>query len=164
MKKVEETMRAGADIQCMNHLQQEHEIEEARSANNDILSNVESENSACLSTSTNLQNNKFANLTFKKKLKARGRPKRSVRQLCSFNRSQADSQADKVQKPQKRKSNKEYKEEPIVKQRRLQETFTCPVCNNLIRRRDKTVISTECCSQLLHKACFDEVEEVCPDC
>ena len=41
---------------------------------------------------------KFKDLTFRKKLKARGRPKRADRQLCSFNRSQADA----VSKPKKR--------------------------------------------------------------
>ena len=38
----------------------------------------------------NNQESRFRNLKFRDKLKVRGRPKRPVKQLCSFNKSVAD--------------------------------------------------------------------------
>ena len=168
MKQVEEKIRAGADIQCTEFQQRENDIEEVRSNNNDHSFTAVSENSASASTSTNPQN-RFANMTFKTKLKVRGRPKRSTRQLCSFNPSQAASQAETVQsqqkKPtQKRKNCKKFTEEPVPKWRRVLQTDMCPICNSLTSHRDINATRTECCGQLIHEECFADIGGVCPDC
>jgi len=101
MKMVEDFVRAGKTISlpCVQEknnvpLQGGEEEEE------------EEEEGAFISVSASVNNllpensgsRRFHNLKFRKKLSARGRPKRSLRQLYSFNRSSADRAAN-IQKP-----------------------------------------------------------------
>ena len=106
----------------------------------------------------------FANLKFRTKLESRGIPKRSMRQLCSFNASLAD----KAQKFRKRSSKndktwvvswwrKQYKEEEQMRFR-----WKCPVCHPL-NHIDPSFMPTSCCSTLVHEACFLDFD-LCPDC
>ena len=100
-------------------------------------------------------------LQFGRKVKARGRPKRSQRQLCSFNRSSADKEVS----GKSRRGRKRPAVVPVSgpKKRQCRSSHQCPVCVPAIEECERGVISTECCFLRIHSQCFREVEE-CPDC
>jgi len=102
-------------------------------------------------------------LKFRTELRSRGRPKRSVRQLCSFNKSQADRglQTDK-KKPRKRKNTESFNRQSGVK-KRSGSNDNCLVCDERLSHTDPDVVTTKCCSTLIHDDCSLEFSD-CPQC
>lgn len=96
--------------------------------------------------------NKFGNLNFRAKLKARGRPKRNDKQL-TFNKSNAH-RAEGSRKGRKRKMDTVT--QPASKRKR--KNLLCPVCNVPITLDEIGVMLTDCCSTPVHTHCFDEYE------
>ena len=114
----------------------------------------------------------FRNLQFRPKVRARGRPKRPQRQLCSFNKTAADREAGKGSR-RGRKQNLNVGTVTTASKRRRHSvtddddddrTFHgCPTCASPIRSGETGVTNTDCCLTLIHIACLSEVDH-CPDC
>ena len=104
---------------------------------------------------------KFQDLQFRPKVKARDRPKRSQRQLCSFNRTVTDREASGA--PRQGTKHRVTTAVPGPKKRQRRFIHHCPVCAAAIEESESGVITTECCGLLVHSACFGEVDD-CPDC
>ena len=95
LKEVEKNVRGGTSIQEKAVDEEDDEREESPHTNIALCSPTSSPSNACADEAGEEEHvdggpkgsGKFKNLTFRKKLKARGRPRRADRQLCSFNRS-----------------------------------------------------------------------------
>ena len=159
MKTAEELVRRGTTLQYLTAEVKDTKTEEAQQRDHEECSACISENS-CPSLSP-----PHKNLKFRRKLQSRGRPKRSVRQLCSFNKSQADRglQTDK-KKPRKQENTESLNRQRGVKKRRiLGSNDNCPVCDERPSHTDPDVVTTDCCSTLIHDDCSLEFSD-CPQC
>jgi hypothetical protein len=167
MREVENLVRAGKQISCTSAVRVMKENGAVQPAvhneRGEAPRNVPQE---CSSEDTPhpVDSSKFRDLKFRPKLKARGRPKRSQRQLCSFNKSSADREAV----PRRGRKRKNGTKLNSGKRRRLPTTNDslsdyCPVCRSMMSPDDEEVIIMDCCQQLIHRSCRLEFHE-CPDC
>lgn len=83
-------------------------------------------------------------LKFKEKVKSRGRHKRTLKQLCSFNKTDVD-----------RATRKQHGSEPPSKNRKqiiLREAHmsNCLICHSSVSKADKTTFIA-CCSREVHE-------------
>lgn len=109
------------------------------------------------------ENSRFADLKFKNKVKARGRPKRSVRQLVSFNKSVADRGSEIQQKKQRKQKNTESLDRRSHAKKKKICDQKCPASDMPLNPGDVDIITTACCSTLIHDDYFVEFE-MYPDC
>ena len=108
---------------------------------------------------------KFVNLKFRTKLRSCGRPKRNVRQLCSFNKSQADTEVRKLTRRNREneKIQSLNRRSGVKKRRAGDSNDDCPVCDVTLSHTDLDVVTTNCCSTLIHDDCRLEFSD-CPLC
>ena len=167
IREVENSVRAGKPISCtsaVDVMKENGAVEPAvHNERGEAPRNVPQD---CSSGDTPhpVDSSKFRDLKFRPKVKARGRPKRSQRQLCSFNKSSADREAVS-RRGRKRKNGTKP---TSGKRRRLPTTNNslseyCPVCQSMMSLDDEEVIIMDCWQQLIHRSCRLEFDK-CPDC
>lgn len=105
MKTVEDLLKSGASISCMAGQEPNDEGKQDENGEEEVVVPISSSHDISSHVAEDeASSHRIQNLQFKRKLTARGRPKRSVRQFRSFNKSAADRglNAEKC-KPLKRK-------------------------------------------------------------
>jgi len=156
MKEVERLVRAGSvvDLRAPEELTNEEKVDEQ--ARSEEAHAQDSSTSSCRPTT------KFGNLHFRAKLKARGRPKRTDKQLLSFNKTSADRVgAEGGGRGWKRKLGTQRK--TASKCKRCEETddvahLQCPVCAAPITVDEVGFMMTDCCRTAVHVQCFEECQ------
>ena len=144
MKEIENLVRSGSDIRCTALGESSSEATQESAAGGE----ASQEPSSYIAV---LTNSKFQDVAFRPKLKARGRPKRAIRQLVSFNKINVDRAASTAKKGRKRANGEptNNKETTSPEKRRLlpkldAEATFCPMCGSKINLNDD-VVETICC-------------------
>ena len=166
LRKVENLVRVGEEIPCTSavDVQENGAIgpaahEESGEVPRDVPQDCSPESILHFVSS-----NKFSDLKFRPKLRARGRPKRPQRHLCSFNKTSVDRESVS-------RRGRKRKNEPkpnSSKRRRLSPTNDidsnyCPICSKPISSGDRGVTTMDCRLQLIYESCLDEIDG-CENC
>jgi len=158
MKDFERTIRAGSTLPASMKSESTcppSPIATQDSSDDSVLPPLEIEGNGCTDEGQFL-------FSFRKKIKARGRPKRSSKQL-TFNKTSADRGMKCKGACDEEPVNKRRRESSATAQSDDDDKSTCLICHlGITNARKRTLTLTKCCSAEVHKTCLKK--DGCPRC